>query len=299
MNSGIMEISNSVTVVKQKLEMQLFLYAMYLAVAFRVVQTAHHVLIESPLIVILPGIINLLLLWLFLRLYPNWFKLSLVTFFLVPVISTFFFWNETGGWDGSRPYTLLVLIVGIILISHGLMQVALLLVYGVMLATLSVIELPTWIGSLNPNYNTPSLEFDFLVNALMLILIVVHLKTRFTNYRSSVSRTNEELIRVTKTLDSQTEQLRKQQLELDSLRNNLEGMVADRIREVRTKSAVLREYAFVNAHHVRAPLARMLGLIYLIELENGYAGQPERLDKIKSEARRMDAIIQQINDITG
>src|SRR5690606_4605540 len=112
-------------------------------------------------------------------------------------------------------------------------------------------------------------------------------------------RTNEELVRVTQTLDSQTEQLKKQQVELDSLKNNLESMVAERIREVRAKSAMLREYAFVNAHHVRAPLARVLGLIYLIELENGYAGQREQLDRIKSEARRMDAIIQQINEITG
>lgn len=294
-----MEISNNVDVVKQKLEMQLFLYAMYVAIAFRVIQTAHHVLIESPLIVIVPGIFNLLLLWLFLRLYPRVFYLTLWIFFCIPLISTFFFWNETGGWDGSRPYTLMVLIVGIVLTSHGFTQIALLLAYGVVLAALSVIEVPSWIGTRNPNYSTASIEFDFLVNALMLILIVVHLKIRFFSYRSSVSRTNEELTRVTETLDSQTNQLRKQQLELDSLRNNLESMVAERIQEVRAKSAVLKEYAFVNAHHVRAPLARVLGLIYLIELENGHAGAPERLNRIKAEARRMDAIIQQINDVTG
>ncbi|HLT82277.1 MAG TPA: hypothetical protein VKZ86_14715 [Cyclobacteriaceae bacterium] len=294
-----MEISNNVDVVKKKLEMQLFLYAMYVAVAFRIIQTAHHILIESPLIVILPGIFNLLLLWLFLRLYPKGFYAMLITFFCMPLISTLFFWNETGGWDGSRPYTLLVLIVGIVLTSHGLTQVALLLVYGVMLVVLSIIDLPPWISGRNPNYATPSIEFDFLINSLMLILIVVHLKMRFSSYRSSVGRTNDELMRVTETLDSQTEQLRKQQLELDSLRNNLESMVAERIREVRSKSAVLREYAFVNAHHVRAPLARVLGLIYLIELENGMARKPERLDRIKLEARRMDAIIQQINEVTG
>lgn len=294
-----MEISNNANLVRQKLQMQLFLYAMYVAIAFRIIQTAHHILIESPLVVILPGILNLLLLWIFLRLYPRAFQLTLLVFFCMPLLSTFFFWNETGGWDGSRPYTLIVLIIGIVLTSNGATQVLLLVAYGVVLAILSVVDLPSWVGSRNPNYSVASIEFDFLVNSLMLILIVVHLKTRFFNYRESISRTNEELVKVTQTLDSQTEQLRKQQIELDSLRNNLESMVAERIREVRAKSVVLREYAFVNAHHVRAPLARVLGLIYLIELENGYAGQPKRLGKIKSEARRMDAIIQQINEITG
>ncbi|HEX7014652.1 MAG TPA: hypothetical protein VF191_04020 [Cyclobacteriaceae bacterium] len=294
-----MEISNNVDEVKHKLEMQLFLYAMYVAIAFRIIQTAHHILVASPLIVILPGVINLILLVIFLRLYPKAFLATLIIFFCMPLLSTFLFWNETGGWDGSRPYTLIVLIVGIVLISHGITQVALLLAYGAVLAILSNYQVPAWIGTRNPNYTTSSIEFDFLVNALMLILIVVHLKNRFLSYRSSVSRTNDELVRVTETLDSQTEQLRRQQLELDSLRNNLESMVAERIREVRIKSAVLKEYAFVNAHHVRAPLARVLGLIYLIELENGVVEEPERLNRIKSEARRMDAIIQQINDITG
>lgn len=294
-----MEISDNVDVVKHKLEMQLFLYAMYIAIAFRVIQTAHHILIESPLAVILPGVLNLLLLWFFLHRYPKGFRIMLLVFFCMPLISNFFFWNETGGWDGSRPYTLMVLVIGIVLTSHGATQIALLLAYGAVLAILSVVDLPAWIGTRNPNYSTPSVEFDFLVNSLMVILIVVHLKTRFSSYRASVGRTNEELTRVTETLDSQTKQLRKQQLELDSLRNNLESMVAERIREVRAKSAVLKEYAFVNAHHVRAPLARVLGLIYLIELENGYDGQPERLHRIKTEARRMDSIIQQINDITG
>lgn len=294
-----METSNNVQLVREKLQMQLFLYAMYVAIAFRIIQTAHHILIESPLGVIAAGLVNLILLWIFLRLYPKAYSLMLLAFFCIPLISTFFFWNETGGWDGSRPYTLIVLIVGIVLTSNGITQVALLLAYGIVLAILSVVELPTWTGTRNPNYSTPSVEFDFLLNSLMLILIVIHLKTRFFNYRQSISRTNEELARVTQTLDSQTEQLKKQQVELDSLKNNLESMVAERIREVRAKSAMLREYAFVNAHHVRAPLARVLGLIYLIELENGYAGQREQLDRIKSEARRMDAIIQQINEITG
>src|SRR5690606_39087256 len=183
--------------------------------------------------------------------------------------------------------------------THSLRPVTYLQVNGVMLVVLSIIDLPPWISCRKPKYATPSIEFDFLINSLMLILIVVHLKMRFSSYRSSVGRTNDELMRVTETLDSQTEQLRKQQLELDSLRNNLESMVAERIREVRSKSAVLREYAFVNAHHVRAALARVLGLIYLIELENGMARKPERLDRIKLEARRMDAIIQQINEVTG
>jgi signal transduction histidine kinase len=137
------------------------------------------------------------------------------------------------------------------------------------------------------------------VNTLTLILIVWHLKMRFFSYRESVEMANEELSNASETLDAQTRQLHEQQVELNAIRNNLEDIVSVKTREVLKKSDVLKEYAFVNAHHVRGPLARILGLIHLIELEEGSHPQSGTLDKIKQEAEKMDAIIQRINEITS
>jgi len=279
--------------------MRLFLYGLYLAVAFRLIQTTHQILVGSPLPIILLGVFNLLLILYFLHIYPEKFTLSVIIFYGMALCSSLFFWNDTGGWDGSRPYTLIVLVVAIVITSHGVLQVALLAAYGLVMLMLSTVTLPEWTGSRNDNYSVLSLEFDFLVNTLTLILIVWHLKMRFFSYRESVEVANEELSNASETLDAQTRQLHEQQVELNAIRNNLEDIVSVKTREVLEKSDVLKTYAFVNAHHVRGPLARILGLIHLIELEEGSHPQSGTLDKIKQEAEKMDAIIQRINEITS
>ena len=61
----------------------------------------------------------------------------------------------------------------------------------------------------------------------------------------------------------QNQQLYQQQEELNILRNNLEKIISGKIIESQYKAEILKEYSFVNSHHVRAPLARVLGLIDL------------------------------------
>ncbi|HEX5168864.1 MAG TPA: hypothetical protein VFW11_06805, partial [Cyclobacteriaceae bacterium] len=96
---------------------------------------------------------------------------------------------------------------------------------------------------------------------------------------------------------AQTKKLHEQKAQLNKIRSNLESMISIKTSEAQDKADILKEYAFVNAHHVRGPLARVLGLIYLIELEDKGNPTSEALHKIKKDAQEMDNIIKKINEV--
>jgi signal transduction histidine kinase len=70
--------------------------------------------------------------------------------------------------------------------------------------------------------------------------------------------------------------------------------------ELRRRNQKLLDFAFSNAHHVRGPVARMLGLVHLSKFDTErdqkwymqtIAGEVEGLDEIiKSIARDLDEI---------
>jgi PAS domain S-box-containing protein len=64
------------------------------------------------------------------------------------------------------------------------------------------------------------------------------------------------------------------------------------IREIETKNKKLEEIAWIQSHLVRAPLARVMGLVNLLELSKDHA--PEILEHILTSANELDAIIRDI-----
>ena len=62
----------------------------------------------------------------------------------------------------------------------------------------------------------------------------------------------------------QNEEISAQSEEILRINENLEEMVQNRTRELERKNKALEEYAFINAHKLRSPVATILGLINLI-----------------------------------
>ena len=62
----------------------------------------------------------------------------------------------------------------------------------------------------------------------------------------------------------QNEEISAQSEEILRINENLEEMVQNRTRELERKNKALEEYAFINAHKLRSPVATILGLIHLI-----------------------------------
>lgn len=278
-------------------EARVFHYGMIVGMSFRLLRTIHELLIDSPTPIILLGVFNLFLLIFLFWLYRKNFTLAFVIFFTQVLISSIITWSNSGGWNGTIPYLFLVLMITMIITSYGLLQIGSLLVYGTVLILFAYTDFAGSMSSLNKHYSLLSMEFDFLINTTILILITFYLKENFISFRESVEQNNEQLRRSSETLIEQTRQLYTQQRELNEIRNKLEATIPEKITEVQNRADVLNEYAFINAHHVRGPLARILGLIYLIELENKGKESPEAFHKIKRSAEDMDAILGKINRI--
>ena len=281
----------------QRFETRVFYYGVILAVAFRFIRLVHEWMINSPLPVLVLGVFNMFLFVAVFLLYRKYFRTAFIIFFFQILLTSIFTWNNAGGWNGSVPYLLLVVMVGIVITSHGFLQVITLLAYGLVIYLFSFTTALDSFSSVNNNYSLLSREVDFLLNTAILILVTFYLKENFFSYRESVELANVRLKKSSEKLFDQTLQLQRQQSELNILRDDLEKIISGKRNESKNKAEMLQEYAFVNAHHVRSPLARVLGLIVLIELEGQSKPFPSALQKIKKDAEEIDNILKKINTI--
>jgi len=282
----------------QRFEARVFHYGLIMGCIFRVVRSVHELMIDSPPAVLLLGGFNLLLFGFVFFLHRKHFHIAYAIFFFQILITSIFTWNNAGGWNGSVPYILFMIVISVVITSHGFLQVVTLLAYGFVIFLFAFTTSLNTFSMHNPNYSLLSREFDFLANTAILILVTFYLRENFLSYRESVELNNERLKKSTEKLMVQTDQLYQQQVELNILRNNLEQIISGKISESQNQAEILKEYSFVNSHHVRAPLARVLGLIDLIEVENQRNNSSSNvLRNIKTDAEELDVILRKINKV--
>lgn len=96
-------------------------------------------------------------------------------------------------------------------------------------------------------------------------------------------------------IEFQNKELSTQKSILDEMNKNLEMLVKSRTMRVREQSSLLYRYAFNNAHKVRGPVARILGLLQLSEMDKNISSQ-QILTMVKTETQQLDSIIREIGD---
>lgn len=105
---------------------------------------------------------------------------------------------------------------------------------------------------------------------------------------------NEEIQTQKLAIEMQATALIKLNEELQELNKNLEANIAKRTQQLTEQNQKLMEYAFVNAHKLRAPISSILGLINLID-----QAKPEEYETIfmhlKTCGTQLDAITRQIS----
>ncbi len=133
-------------------------------------------------------------------------------------------------------------------------------------------------------------------------------QTELATLNNNILLQNEELQRQTEQLANQRDYIEiknneiiEQKDELAAINENLDALVKDRTAKIAELNQQLIEYAFFNSHKVRGPLARILGLIQLFELEEANRPHSEKAlfyaEQLKSSALELDAIIHEINNI--
>ncbi len=77
---------------------------------------------------------------------------------------------------------------------------------------------------------------------------------------------------------------------------NLERLVEEKTLRILQQRERLMKYAFQNAHSVRGPLARLMGLVGLLKLKEIESAEiPFILKEIEKSSDELDSVIKEIN----
>lgn len=77
--------------------------------------------------------------------------------------------------------------------------------------------------------------------------------------------------------------------------DNLDDLVKQRSKKIEEQLNIFQEYAYLNAHEVRAPLARILGLLDLLEYDIEKKETSTIPNRLKDSAKELDSIVKSMN----
>jgi ligand-binding sensor domain-containing protein len=109
-----------------------------------------------------------------------------------------------------------------------------------------------------------------------------------------VKRRTLEIQRQSDEIQAQNEEIMAQAEEIKGINENLEQLVHERTAELERKNQALEEYAFINAHKLRSPVASILGLVNLISRTSLDHEGKEISNRLKHSAEELDDIVRSI-----
>lgn len=134
-------------------------------------------------------------------------------------------------------------------------------------------------------YSSGTLEM--IATSLVTSVYLVQL-----NIRRRLEQTNKDLEKI---VEERTYEITAANLKLKVLNESLERKVEERTAKINSQLNQILKYVHMNSHEVRAPLARILGLIQLIDKESTEEDKMDLLDKIKANSEELDCIIKKMN----
>jgi len=282
---------------KNSIEKSLLQYLLVLMVVYQLYQSTYDALTGAPLTSVLINIILavfLLLLLVLVRLEKSINLVALLLHILV-LPALIYFWYFNGGIHGLVPFILCAYFGFIIATTNGLPKLISLGLY--IIALIIMLYFPMVFGPLKTdNLNLDSKPIDYFVIALVITFFTIYLKDKYLFYRKQIALRNDQLQRVALKLVNQNVELHKQREEIKSINENLEGLIIEHTKGIEIKNKELSEYAYINAHLVRAPLSRIMGLATLMESDpNSY--NPQEIQRIKALANEMDNVVRKINEV--
>jgi hypothetical protein len=115
-------------------------------------------------------------------------------------------------------------------------------------------------------------------------------------YKSMLRRLDLEQIQQQSLEIGFQNQILIQQKELiDTINQSLEARIKERTQKLEWQNQQLAEYTFINAHHLRGPLCRIIGLVNLMEIPEYNHETSDFIAKIRVATEELDSVIRTIN----
>jgi signal transduction histidine kinase len=120
------------------------------------------------------------------------------------------------------------------------------------------------------------------------------LERKVTERTLEIQNKNEEIQAQYEEIQAQYEEIQEQADHIRHINENLEELVMQRTAELERKNRALEEYAFINAHQLRSPVASILGLVDIMGSEESPEEQRIIISHLKQSTERLDAIVDSI-----
>jgi signal transduction histidine kinase len=287
---------------KADLEKDILQYGLLVGISYQLYQT---VASFFPQVLISMAAFNLLITIILIFLYllvqrKGAHPVLLLSLHTVALSGLTYFWMNYGGMSGTAPSFYCLYTAFIIVCSYGIARwvitITLCLILGLYFTFPGLLNMQSF--SEPEKINLFQRNVDYLAVGGLIIVFALYMKRKFVFYRESVSMRHQQLDRLAMTLQGQNQEIAMRQEETRAINENLESMVAERKFQIENKNTELAEYAFINAHMLRAPLCRILGLISLMEKEPEQYPN-DQLVQIKSIAQEIDRYIKEINKVVS
>jgi len=213
-----------------------------------------------------------------LILYQNW-RLQLPLILLVVVHHGTFAYLQYAGVEGVY-FTQLAFMDLTTFIFHGVLAACVCLVSGI------------WSETIYQRTIQDALNYKALAS----------MKAELEQNAESMKELNEELYATNEQIQQKNEQLQasEEQLmesaeELRVINENLNTLVDERTQKLLTQNETLLHHSFIHGHKVRSPLARIQGLVNLINLEVELQDRgKDLLHHLTLSANELEAILTEV-----
>lgn len=126
--------------------------------------------------------------------------------------------------------------------------------------------------------------------------------SQIKNQHDELITLNEELRSQQEKVTSQRDALAEKNKEIEHIstqisydNEKLEQLVAQRTEALENQNAKLSSYAFLNAHKLRAPLARIMGLVNLLQMKTDEKEKPVIMSHLSNSSDELSEVVDSIN----
>ena len=206
---------------------------------------------------------------------------------------------EVSAYDGLRIYLLAISFFPYLLFDKTKWW---LLVVGILPTLFSILFFEFFLklaGSGDAQYITPRSEYELMQMRTLVAFSVISLACY--GFHSIITQNDQfnqkimaELKKKSVEIEDQNNQLNLSQSKLNEMNKHLEELVQIKTRNIKKQNEILINYSYSNAHYLRGPVARILGLIQLLKMETEL-DYPFFFDKVEHETIEIDNIIKRIS----
>lgn len=208
--------------------------------------------------------------------------------YMLSILGGFFF---QGGLFNINALDMFGLTIALTFVFNGRERAIFLSVYFIQFVFMTHVQVSHPQLIINARDSDPALVniAEILARVLNVLYIAFLYKREFEKERKRVFETNEKLEEANAEVYAQNEVIA-------SYNRSLEILVEERTKNIQSLNQKLIEYAFFNSHKVRGPLARILGLVYLIRLTTA-SNKDESIHFVDDQINMLEKSATELDDV--